>query len=348
MSRSQTSAVALLIAVAVMTNAPAEAQPKVAEAGNALTSVWHLGRVTGNLDAIVEFYCDVVGLDFRGDREEPITFYSVATINEFTGSPPDAEFRAAFLPIPGSAPNGQSADAIYLEALEYRHIDRRLQIPRLSDIGVTSLRFVVSDLATTLVALGTQDIKIVTAGGDPIAIMPPPGYSGAASAVMVRDPDGYPVELVAVAGLSPGPIGAQMTLIVADLPAALNAMGQLIGGELATIDVRDWSVRTDTSRLRDIEPAESRSAAVVLPASSIVLELIEFRGISQSRYEPKFQDIGFGHVAFRTNDIARVTATIAALGADTLSATGTWTQINDSTRAVYTRDPNGLFIEVIE
>ena len=79
-----------------------------------------------------------------------------------------------------------------------------------------------------------------------------------------------------------------------------------------------------------------------------VLELIEFRGIAQSRYAPKFQDIGFGHVAFRTDDIAGVTATMQALGAEALSGTGTWTQINDSTRAVYTQDPNGLFIEVIE
>ena len=89
----------------------------LAPEGALVQKVWHLGRVTGDLHRIIDFYHDVLGLDLRGQRS-PIPFYTVAAINEFVNAPPQAEFRAAFMPIPGTSTATRQQDQIYLEAFE--------------------------------------------------------------------------------------------------------------------------------------------------------------------------------------------------------------------------------------
>ena len=124
-------AFARVAAVVIVLGAPALAQqPEAAlSPANALVQkVWHLGRVTGDLQRVIAFYHDVLGLDLRGARS-PIPFYSVPAINEFVNAPAHAEFRAAFLPIQGASAETAPADQIYLEAFEYRNIDRRQILP---------------------------------------------------------------------------------------------------------------------------------------------------------------------------------------------------------------------------
>src|SRR5262245_13865159 len=115
----------------------------IAPEGGNLNKVWHLGRTTGDLERIVQFYHDLLGLDLRGQRNAPIPFYTNPAINEFVNAPAGAEFRAVFLPIPGTSTATVPAEQVYLEAFEYRNIDRRLTVPALSDLGVSSLRFYV-------------------------------------------------------------------------------------------------------------------------------------------------------------------------------------------------------------
>ena len=64
------AAVAIALLSACFGAGAASAQPETAPPGETLRSVWHLGRVTGDLDRIVDFYCDGIGLGFRGDRAE--------------------------------------------------------------------------------------------------------------------------------------------------------------------------------------------------------------------------------------------------------------------------------------
>jgi catechol 2,3-dioxygenase-like lactoylglutathione lyase family enzyme len=94
--------------------------------------------------------------------------------------------------------------------------------------------------------------------------------------------------------------------------------------------------------------AEHRTATIALPGTTATLDLIEFRGIEQTPHRPVFQDIGIGHVAFLTGDIEAVLERMTELGLRTISRSGTWTQINPTLRALYTRDRDGFFLEVIE
>jgi catechol 2,3-dioxygenase-like lactoylglutathione lyase family enzyme len=326
----------------------------VAPEGALVQRVWHLGRVTGDLHRIIEFYHDVLGLNLRGARS-PIPFYSVAAINEFVNAPPNAEFRAAFMPIQGTSTATTPQDQIYLEAFEYRNIDRRQVVPSLSNPGVSSLRLLVRDLGKTVAAAKAAGISVVTAGGDAVNVPAPDDLAGVARAIMLRDPDGYPVELVEV---SPAPatlapagspvLGAHVSVVVDDLDTSLHFYRRLMGPDLRVGPAAAWQTHSGISRLRNIRDTAYRTAAIYLPGSAIVLELIEFRDIEQSPYLPVFQDIGHGHVAFIVRDIQATVERMKELRVTSISQAGTWTQINPTTRAIYTRDPDGFFLEILE
>jgi catechol 2,3-dioxygenase-like lactoylglutathione lyase family enzyme len=345
----------LCVAGVVTSVALAQDRPAVvAPEGALVQKVWHLGRVTGDLHRIIEFYHDVLGLNLRGARS-PIPFSSVAAINEFVNAPPHAEFRAAFMPIQGTSAATTPQDQIYLEAFEYRNIDRRQVVPPLSNPGVSSLRLVVRDLGKTLAAAKSAGVSIVTAGGDVVDVPAPGGLSETARAIMVRDPDGYPVELIEI---SPAPatlapagspiLGAHMSVVVDDLDASLQFYRRLLGPDVQAGPATAWRTNAGVSKLRNIRDTAYRTAAIQLPGATIVLDLIEFRDIEQSPYLPVFQDIGHGHVAVIVRDIQTTVERMKELRAGSISKAGTWTQINKTTRAVYTRDPDGFFLEILE
>ena len=311
--------------------------------------------MTGDLRRIIEFYHDVVGLELRDAQNQTLPFYSTSAVNEFVDAPPQAEFRAVHLRVPGTSDATDPADQVTLEAFEYRNIDRRQSIPALYSPGVSSLKFLVRDLSRAVSAAKAAGATFITSGKAPLAVPVPLGMAGSARAVMIRDPDGYPVELVELQPTPPSlappdsnVLGARSTLVVADIEASLRFYRGFIGEGAIVSPVTTWRRSDGLSRLRDIPDIAYRSAAVSLPGSTIQLELIEFRGIDKPLYWPVFQDIGLGHVAFYTRDIEVVLAQLHKLGARTLSRSGSWTRFSPTMRGFYTRDRDGFFLEVIE
>jgi catechol 2,3-dioxygenase-like lactoylglutathione lyase family enzyme len=317
--------------------------------------VWHLGRVTGDLERIIRFYHDLLGLGFRGSREQALRFATNPAINAFVNVPPAGEYRAAFLPIPGASAETNPQNQIYLEAFEWRSVERRQMLPELFNPGVSSVRLLVRDLDAMTAAVKAAGGGLLTPGGQPLAVPTPAGLTGSARAIMVRDPDGYPVELMQVTPAAASPaaeadkvIGAHMSVIVGDLDASLAFYRALIGPDVQTLQGTGWQTNASFSRLRNIPEADYRTAAMLLPGSTIVLELVQFRGLAQTPYRPSFQDIGFGHVALVARDIERTLQRLGQLGSRPLATTGTWTRFSPTLRGLYTRDPDGFFLEIIE
>jgi glyoxylase I family protein len=316
----------------------AQTEPTVAPLGADLRRVWHLGRITGDLERSVQFYHELLGLGLRGERNPNMPFNSLAAINEFVDAPPHAEFRAALLPIPGASAATVPNEQVYLEAFEYRNIDRVQRVPALYQPGVSSLRFVVRDLDTLLAKATAAGVAIVTAGAEPVVVPTPLGLEGTARAIVLRDPDGYPVELLELApppasyaAASSNVLGAHMSVVVTDAATSLQHYRRLIGPDLPVWE-SNWRTDASFARLRNMPVAEYRTATVALPGTTATLELIEFRGIEQVPHRPVFQDVGIGHVAFNTRNIESVLDRMAELGL----------------RTVYTRDRDGFFLEVIE
>ena len=172
---------------------------------------------------------------------------------------------------------------------------------------------------------------------------------------MIRDPDGYPVELVQMTptppSLAPADsniLGAQMSVVVTDLARSLDFYRRFWGADVQTWEGAGWQTSRGFSQLRGIADVEYRTAAALLPGSTIRLELIQFRGVEQTPYRPVFQDMGFGHVAIVAKDVEVMLSRMKQLGVSALARSGSWTQFNPSLRAIYTRDLDGFFIEIIE
>src|ERR1022692_2487893 len=186
----------------------------------------HLGRQIGNVEQTMHFYYDLIGLELRGTRDQPRPFSAHRGLQEFVelgqdvSDPYDAYSRAALLPIPGTAaaPGGPE---MTIEAIEIKGIKSRPYVPALTDPGASYLKLIVVDLDQTLKLLKDELVPIITAGENPIELSGWPGITGKMRAVFVRDPDGYPVELMEVTPApattaAPGSkvLGARVAIVV--------------------------------------------------------------------------------------------------------------------------------------
>jgi catechol 2,3-dioxygenase-like lactoylglutathione lyase family enzyme len=314
----------------------------------------HLGRTSGDLGRMVHFYHDLLGADLAGNGQPP-RFFTSQPLIDFVSSPPQAEFRAINMPVPGTSIDPGTVPELVVEVIEFRNIDRHQYLTRLQDAGVSNLKLLVRNLDPVLEKLKAEGMPIVTAGGEPVSVAPLPGITGTARAIIVRDPDGYPVELVE---LSPTPqsnapassniVGAHVSLVVDDIDASLNYYRHLVGPDLQTWAAPGFTLDVDYNKLRNTPNAERRLATMLIPGANVVMELIEYRGIDVKPYRPVIQDIGVGHVAFMVADMDLVMQRLGELGRTTLGRNGSWYHLNPNTRALYTQDPDGFFLEIME
>lgn len=315
----------------------------------------HLGRCIGDIERMVHFYHDLLGNGLLAERDQTFNFFSTEALTDFVSSPREAEYRAVNMPIPGTSANPGKVPEMVVEVIEFRNIERHLYTPALQDPGVSSLKLILRDLDAALSRLKEAGVPIVTAGGEPVNVPTMPGLVGNTRAIIVRDPDGYPVELQE---LTPVPetnapadsniIGAHISLVVESIEKSQTFYQGLIGP-----DLQSWAgsgFRTDEgfNKLRNTPGAEYRLGTMLIPGSGTVMEFIQYRNIESRPYTPVIQDIGVGHVAFMVRDMDIMMERLTAMNVSTLGRNGSWYYLNPDVRALYTQDPDGFFIEVME
>lgn len=333
----------------------------VAPAGDVLRP-GHLGREIGNVEVIIHFYHDLLGLGLLGPRERPRPFGSKETgpallefvqLGQGVPNPMDARNRAVILPIPGTSTTKGMEMAI--EAIEIKNIESRPYKPSMSDPGSSHIKLIVRDLDKTLAILKDELVPAITAGGKPVALSGYPGITGQIRAIFVRDPDGYPVELME---LTPPPassapadnniLGARIAMVVDDLETTCKWFQHLVGpdlkfwlspklmgGDKTYVDL------TDT-------PGQFRLAMALIPGSPVVMEFIEYTDHIKNFVRPHIQDPGTAHILFMSKDIDIVMPRMKAAGLTTLSATGGPVFIGPTTRSFFVADPDGFWAEFMD
>jgi catechol 2,3-dioxygenase-like lactoylglutathione lyase family enzyme len=310
----------------------------------------HLGRECGDIEQIIHFYHDLLGLDLRGERQMDRPFWTSKPLIEFADAPPEAEFRAVIMPIPGTTDAPGAGREMTIEAIEYRNIERRPYAFRLQDHGVSWLRLFLRELDPVLGKLREEGFKIVTQGGAPVSLGHGFGQETPARAIVIRDPDGYPVELVERAtGPGEGNVaGAEVVVVVTDLEASLAFYSGLIGKDLAAETGPTFITDLDLNRLRDTPGARVRTARIPVPGSPVMMEFIQYDNIGQEAIRPEFWDLGVGHMLFMVNDLDAVMSRIRAADLKILARSGEPVHLNEQVRALFTRDPDGFFVEFME
>ena len=197
-------------------------------------------------------------------------------------------------------------------------------------------------------------VPVVRAGGTPLEVPLMYGSGMRKRALIVRGPDGYPVEPVE---LMPAPatnapddsniIGARSSLTVSDLEATKNLYRELVGPELEFWTSPDFVGDNAYNRLRTTPGAEYRFAAALIPGSTVPLELIQYRSIEQYSIAPAIQDIGVGHVLFMVEDMDLFMSRIRAAGLETLATSGEPVFIGPTAPAMFVTDNDNFFVEFI-
>jgi catechol 2,3-dioxygenase-like lactoylglutathione lyase family enzyme len=330
----------------------------IAPPGDALRP-GHLGRQIAQVEPIIHFYHDLLGLELRGTRDQPRPFGAnrgLQEVAEFAQGVPDPHVqvsRVALLPIPGTAaaPGGPE---MTIEAIEIKGIPTRQFNPPLTDPGASYLKLIVTDLDKTLALLKGERFPVITDGGNPVELSGLPGVTGKARAVFVRDPDGYPVELIE---LTPAPVttaapgskvlGARVTVVVDDLEKTCRLYQSLVGPDFKFWVSPSW--RGDKA-YEDLTNTRSqfRMALAMVPGSPVVMELIEYKNHNKRFQRAHFQDPGAAHFLFMAKDDDVFLQRVHAAGLHTLSKSDAPVFIAPTTRMFFVSDPQSFWLEFMD
>jgi catechol 2,3-dioxygenase-like lactoylglutathione lyase family enzyme len=330
----------------------------IAPPGDALRP-GHLGRQIENVELTMHFYHDLIGLELRGTRDQPRPFgrnrglQEVASLAQGVPDPYQQVSRVALLPIPGTAATAGGPE-MTIEAIEIQGIERRAFHPELTDPGASYLKLVVTDLDKTLALLKDERFPVITVGGNPVELTGWPGMRGKIRAVFVRDPDGYPVELMEVnptpeTTAAPGSkvLGARVSIVVDNLEKTCHMYQSLVGP-----DFKFWVNPTlmGDKTYEDLTGTHSRFhlAEAMVPGSPVVMELIEYKNHNKHFQRPHFQDPGAGHFLFMSKDDDVMIARVKAAGLHTTSPSNAPVFIAPTTRMFFVTDPQGFWLEFMD
>lgn len=353
------SAAATLPASAQNSWATLDAPPSgIAPPGDVLRP-GHLGRQITDVELTTHFYHDLIGLELIGKREQPRPFFAnrglqlVAALSQGTKDPLAQVSRVVLLPIPGTAaaPGGPE---MTIEAIEIRGIPRFPLHPALTDPGASYLVLTVRDLDKTLAVLKGERYPVITPGGNPVELSGWPGITGTLRAVMVRDPDGYPVELVqqtpeppSTAAPGSNVLGARVVIVVNNLEKTASLYQSLVGPDFKFWASPSLISNQSYAALTGIQNP-FRMAMAMVPGSPVIMELVEYKNHSKHFKRPYFQDPGAAHFLFMSKDDDLMAQRIHAAHLHTASTSNEPVFISKTVRTMFVADPQGFWLEFMD
>ena len=93
--------------------------------------------------------------------------------------------------------------------------------------------------------------------------------------------------------------------------------------------------------------AEFRQSRLQVPGTSAAFTLIEFKNIERKELRPRVQDPGMTMLQLMVRDLDGLLKTLRAGGATIVSPDGT-ASVLGGIRLAVVRDPNNVFLELIE
>jgi catechol 2,3-dioxygenase-like lactoylglutathione lyase family enzyme len=247
---------------------------------------------TADAERAFAFYRDVLGVELAPSpfipnavAPEGIRPWSAVTSDELIWQLTDtagSRARTVFMRAPNT-PFG-------LELSEFIEIPRAERAANPWDPGASRLIFAVRNFNAVLVKLRARNAPVVTLGGGAVS-------ARGARSVLVRDPDGYLIELreasrAEVGKAAPGEIvGTSIGLTVEDTERALRLYRDVLGFEVR----ETWLGSSAELALNGLDRAGLEQTETVIPGTAIAVLLADFTLPTAVRAEPfhwRIQDVG--------------------------------------------------------
>jgi catechol 2,3-dioxygenase-like lactoylglutathione lyase family enzyme len=324
------AAIFLCIYGFALAQAPASQQ---AQSVSPIVGVGNFSHIVSNLDRSLAFYRDALGMETDG------------AVRPFQGDP-------AILKM-GNTPGAQSryvplkaqGAALGVELIEYKDIDRKPAQPRFYDPGAANLIVRVRDFDGTLARLKAAGGKVISAGGVPATI------GNGLKVVFMQDPDGFVLELngapAAPAGQAAGNVASTgFELSVDNTEKTVAFYRDLLGFNLnATVAFNPDKVMNETA---GAPGAQFRQSRAPIPGTMLSMTFIEFKDIDRKPLQTRVQDPGTAILQLNVRDLDGLVRKLKDAGYPAVSPDGQPVTIGGSTRIAIVRDPNNLYLELIQ
>jgi len=311
--------------------------PNAVPAGDVVIGSGSFSPIVTDLERSLKFYTDLVG------SPAPATMPAWSTdpaLLNFLGSP-TSQIRFSSVRIPGST--------LTVEIVEFKDIDRKPVQPRIQDPGAVRLILIVRDLNALLARLKTQGVPVVTVGGAPVTL----AGSEPARAVMIKDPDGFFIELIQPntlpdtnAPATSNAIGARFGLTINDTDQTVKVYREILGIQ-PKVDAA-FAGDKPLLDLMNTPGAQTRRSTATIPGSAVQVEFLEFKGIDRKPIGARIQDPGAIRLQLRVRDSDATVKSLVAAGGTVVTTGGNGgTILMSGLRVAIVREPNNLFLVIM-
>ena len=302
----------------------------------AITGLMHAIHATNNVDKTLAFYTQVFGVM---GQVQPFTNPNVPILT----NSPGVTLRLSMLRLPSEEPRGMG-----FELTEFTNVERHPAQPQVWDPGAPHMKFLVRDLAPVMAAIRANNAPIITKSKAPVKVQT---VLGPASAIVVRDPDGYLVEVLQVAPPAGAPdgnlVGSMPGETIADIGKSQKFWRDVMGLQ-ATGDQKFAKDKAMLDLLGLPDGAEYRMTSGLIPGSKVRMEFMEIKGAGAGKaFSLRVPDPGSSGFAIRVAEIEKLLPRLKAMGVPVLSKDGALVEWDPRTRNVFVKDPDGLNLELV-
>ena len=297
-----------------------------------IKSLSHAIHAVEDLDTTLAFYRDVLGL-----AGEPHDFPNPA-VPQLTNAP-GVTLRLSMLQLPGR---------MQFELTHFKGVERKPARAQYTDPGAASIVLYVRDIDAALANARKANTPIVTTGGAPVEITT---AKGKARSILLRDPDGFFIQLVQEAPAPGAPDGNVHRVSLAYTMESAEATSNFYNGMIGLELTGPTSFSKDAAMLKLAgAPAgtEFRKLTGTIPGPPAAVEFTEFRGVTRTKFHLRVRDPGAPAMAIQVNNLTGMVAQMKAAGANLISANGQIVDFGNGTHNIFVEDPNGMNIELFE
>ena len=302
-------------------------------------------HVVSDVEKSLQFYQGVLGMDqMQGLQPNGPRPYidTPAIVNLYDA--PGAQYRVATTLVPGAP--------MRAELIEWKGLDRSPVRPRYQDPGAATLILTVRDLDSIMARVKKSGTPIVTTGGEPVRLI---DGRTPARAILLRDPDGFYVELIQLDSPPASPalpagnmIGVSFAFTVSDTERMVEVFRDALGFQPETAPFQSDKARLT---LMGTPGAQYRRTAALVPGTTFQVQFLEFTGIGRQPVHSRLRDPGSPLLRLLVRDLDSILKALNAAGVAVASHAGQpVTLVNPavSLRIANASAPDNLFVQLVQ